>query len=213
MSGAIPRELKAHSNHLLLLCILPVLAWSAWDPHDRLTWWLEVIPVFAGFCALYTAQLWKSWHFSAFALWLIGIHMVILMVGGHYTYARVPLGDWASEIFGFERNHYDRLGHLAQGMIPAILCREVFIRLNIVRKRGWRSICIIFFCLAISAIYELIEYGAALCSEEAAQSFLGTQGDPWDTQNDMALALVGAIVAVTLLRWPHDRSMARLSQS
>lgn len=191
----------------------PVLTWSAWEPYDRLTWWLEVAPIFLGFIALYTAQQSKSWRFCRFTLWMIGLHMIILAVGGHYTYARVPIGDWASELFGFERNHYDRIGHLAQGLFPAIICREIFVRLNVIRKRGWRSFCIISICLAISACYELLEYSAALVCGMAANSFLGTQGDPWDTQNDMLIALLGAIIAVTLMRWPHDRSMARMEQS
>ena len=201
--------MKTHPNHILLLCIAPVFAWSAWNPYDRLTWWLEVAPVIAGFIALYSAQISKSWTFSRFAMWMIGIHMVILIIGGHYTYARVPIGNWLAETFDMERNHYDRLGHLAQGLVPAVICREIFIRLQIIAKRSWRSFCVVSVCLAISATYELLEYAAALISADAAQSFLGTQGDHWDTQNDMFIALLGALIAVTLLRRTHDKSMKR----
>jgi len=201
--------MKTHPNHILLLCIAPVFAWSAWNPYDRLTWWLEVAPVIAGFIALYSAQISKSWTFSRFAMWMIGIHMVILIIGGHYTYARVPIGNWLAETFDMERNHYDRLGHLAQGLVPAVICREIFIRLQIIAKRGWRSFCVVSVCLAISATYELLEYAAALISADAAQSFLGTQGDHWDTQNDMFIALLGALITVTLLRRTHHKSMKK----
>ena len=192
--------------------MLPVLAWSGWHPHDRITWWLEVAPVFIGFIALFVAQI-KGWKFSDFALILLGMHMVVLMVGGRYTYALVPIGDWAKDTFGFSRNHYDRLGHIMQGLAPAILCREVFIRNKVIQKRGWLGFLIVCFCMAVSAIYELIEWATALLSAEAAEAFLGTQGDVWDTQTDMFCALIGATFAVILLRVPHDRSMAKLGKS
>lgn len=197
----------------MLICILPVLAWSAWQPYDTLTWWLEVAPVFIGFAALFIAQKRHDWRLSNMALILIGIHMIILIVGGHYTYARVPLGDWAAETFHHSRNHYDRLGHLAQGLVPAVICREIFIRLHVFSKRGWLGFCVVSVCLAISATYELIEWAAALLSAEAAASFLGTQGDHWDTQNDMFLAGIGALISVLLLPRIHDRSIARLERA
>lgn len=196
-------------NLLLLTIIAPVLAWSAWQPYDRLTWWLETAPVMLGFIALFVAAA-KGWRFSTLALVLIGIHMVILCVGGKYTYARVPAGLWVSDVFGWERNHYDRLGHIAQGFIPAILWRELFLRTGILAKRGWLGFVVISLCLAFSALYELLEWAAALVSEEAAESFLGTQGDGWDTQWDMFLALCGAIAALILLPRLHDRSIARI---
>lgn len=189
--------------------VVPVLAWSAWRPSDGLTWWLEVAPVFAGFIALFVAQA-KGWRLSNFVLGWIALHMIVLIVGGHYTYARVPLGEWAKEPFGFERNHYDRIGHLLQGLTPALITRELFRRHRIVAKRGWRAFLIVCVCLAISAVYELIEWAAALLSAEAAESFLGTQGDGFDTQSDIFCALLGALGALALLRVPHDRSMAAL---
>ncbi len=196
-------------NLILLIAMLPVLAWSGWHPHDRTTWWLEVAPVFIGFIALFIAQV-KGWKFSNLALILLGLHMVVLMVGGRYTYALVPIGDWAKDTFGFSRNHFDRLGHLMQGLAPAILCREVFIRNKVIQKRGWLGFLVVCFCMAVSAVYELIEWAAALLSAEAAEAFLGTQGDVWDTQTDMFCALIGATFAVILLRVPHDQSMAKL---
>jgi len=204
--------MKTHPNIHLLLAMLPVLAWSGWQPYDRLTWWLEVSPVFAGFIALFIAQA-KGWRLSGFALVLIGLHMIVLMVGGKYTYALVPAGEWASEVFGFSRNHYDRLGHIMQGLVPAIVCREIFVRQRVIAKRGWLGFLTVCFCMAVSAVYELLEWAAALISAEASESFLGTQGDNWDTQNDMFCALIGATVAVVLLRSPHDRSMGELGKS
>ena len=136
--------------------------------------------------------------------------MIVLMVGGRYTYALVPIGDWFKDTFDLARNHYDRLGHLMQGLVPAIACREIFIRNHVIAKRGWLSFCVISVCMAISAIYELIEWAAALVSAEASAAFLGTQGDNWDTQNDMFLALIGASAAFILLRIPHDKSMGKV---
>jgi putative membrane protein len=204
--------MKIHPNYHLLLAVLPMLAWSGWQPHDRLTWWLEVFPVFAGFIALFFAQA-KGWRLSHFALVLIGLHMIVLIVGGKYTYALVPAGDWVSEVFGFSRNQYDRLGHIMQGLVPAIVCREIFVRSRVVARRGWLGFLTVCFCMSVSAIYELIEWATALISEEAAESFLGTQGDNWDTQNDMFCALIGATVSVVLLRIPHNRSMGKIGKS
>lgn len=201
---------KNHPNFILLIAIIPVLIWSAWKPYDRLTWWLEVCPVLLGFIALFIAQA-KHWRFSNLALVLVGLHMVVLIIGGHYTYARVPMGDWAKETFDLSRNHYDRLGHLFQGLTPAILCREVFMRNRVVTKRGWLSVLTVCLCMAISAVYELLEWAAALVSAEAAESFLGTQGDHWDTQTDMFCALIGSVAAVILLRFVHNRSMRQLT--
>lgn len=201
--------MKTHPNIILLILMIPIMAWSAWDPYDRLTWWLEVCPVFAGFIALFIAQA-KNWRFSNLSMVLIGLHMILLIVGGHYTYARVPIGDWAKEVFDLSRNHYDRLGHIFQGLTPAILCRELFMRRRIIVKRGWMSVLTVSFCMAVSAIYELLEWAAALVSAEAAESFLGTQGDNWDTQTDMFCALIGAVGAVVLLRFAHNRSMRKL---
>jgi putative membrane protein len=178
-------------------------------PYDRLTWWMEVAPVFLGFIALFIAQA-KGWRFSGLTIWLIGFHMILLVVGGHYTYARVPLGDWVGGYFGWERNHYDRLGHITQGFVPAIICREIFVRNGVIARHAWLGFCVVSVCLAISATYELIEWAAALVSAEAAESFLGTQGDHWDTQWDMFLAGTGAVAALLLLSRFHDRAMKHL---
>jgi putative membrane protein len=142
---------------------------------------------------------------------LILIHAIILMVGGHYTYAEVPLGDWWSELSGGTRNNYDKLGHLAQGFIPAMIAREVLVRNRVIGKRGWLSFLVLCIVLAISALYELIEWWAALLSAEAAESFLGTQGYVWDTQSDMMWALVGALLALVTLSRLHDRQIKALA--
>lgn len=190
--------------------MLPVLIWSGWHPYDRTTWWLEVAPVFMAFIAIFLAQA-KGWWFSNFALVLIGLHMIVLMIGGHYTYALVPIGEWAKGAFHLSRNHYDRLGHLMQGLVPAIVCREIFIRNKILAKRGWLAFCVISFCMAVSAIYELIEWATALVSATASAAFLGTQGDVWDTQNDMFCALIGASAAFIFFQIPHNRAMGKLT--
>jgi len=153
----------------------------------------------------------KGWRFSNLSLVLLALHMIVLMVGGRYTYALVPPGDWAKETFGFSRNHYDRIGHLLQGLVPAILFREIVIRNRVIAKRGWLAFLIVCFCMMVSAVYELLEWGAALVSVEASESFLGTQGDSWDTQTDMFCALLGSLAAVILLRVPHDRSIRKLT--
>ena len=201
--------MKTHPNLMLLAAILPVLIWSGVNPYDRTTWWLEVGPVFIGFIAVFIAQA-RAWRLSNFALVLLGLHMIVLIVGGHYTYARVPAGDWAKEAFDLSRNHYDRLGHILQGLVPAIICREILIRNEVIQKRGWLAFLVVCFCMAVSAVYELLEWSAALVSAEASESFLGTQGDVWDTQTDMFCALIGATAAVILLRIPHDRSMGKI---
>ncbi|MFZ9935602.1 MAG: DUF2238 domain-containing protein [Luteolibacter sp.] len=203
--------MKTHPNILLLTAIAPVLAWSAWEPYDRLTWWLETAPVFLGFAALFIAQS-RGWRFTWMVTLLIGLHMALLAVGGHYTYALVPAGSRVSDWFGWQRNHYDRLGHLMQGFVPAMICREIFIRIRVVSHRGWLGFCVVCVALAISASYELLEWAAALISEEAAESFLGTQGDGWDTQWDMFLALCGALFAVLAMARLHDRTLRRTSR-
>jgi putative membrane protein len=202
---------KVHPNWLAAIAVAPILAWSAWQPYDRLTWWMEVAPVFMGFIMMFVAQL-RGWRLSGFLVAWIVLHMVVLIVGGHYTYARVPLGEWAREAFDFHRNHYDRLGHLMQGMTPALLTRELFLRHRVIARRGWRVFLIVCVCMAVSAVYELVEWVAALVSADAAESFLGTQGDGFDTQADMFCAGIGAAIALALLRLPHDRSLARLER-
>lgn len=186
-----------------------VLAWSAWNPHDYPTWWLEVLPALIALVVLFLTR--QRFPLTPLAYWLILLHSIILMVGGHYTYAEVPLGDWLSEWSGGSRNNYDKLGHLAQGFIPAIVVREVLVRNSVVAVRGWLSFIVVSICLAISALYELIEWWVALLSEEAADAFLGTQGYVWDTQSDMFLALLGAIAALLIFSALHDRQIGRLS--
>jgi putative membrane protein len=191
---------------ILLAITAAVLAWSAIRPFDHLTWLLEVAPVLIA--APILVLTFQTRPLSPLLYRLILLHAVILIVGGHYTYARVPAGFWLQDALELSRNHYDRLGHLAQGFVPAILAREILLRATPLRRGGWLNLLIISVCLAFSALYELIEMAAALISAEAAESFLGTQGDNWDTQWDMLMALTGAIAAVALLSRAHDRSMA-----
>ncbi len=207
-----PRTVRAMSTNslpaLLLAAVLAVLVWSGVAPHDRLTWWLEVAPTIIGLAILIPTR--RRFPFTPLVYTLIALHMIILCVGGKYTYALVPVGDWVREVFHFSRNHYDRLGHLAQGFVPAMVARELFIRWNVIPSARWRAFLIVCVCMAISAWYELIEWLVALVSGEASDSFLGTQGDVWDTQTDMALAFVGAICALLFLSKWHDRELARM---
>ena len=188
---------------------LLVLAWSAMEPADRVTWWMEVIPALVGFAILIMTR--QRFPLTELVYFLILIHAVILMVGGHYTYAEVPIGDWLRDLTGGSRNNYDKLGHLAQGFIPAMIAREIMIRNKVVAVRGWLSFLVLCVVLAISALYELIEWWAALISSEAAESFLGTQGYIWDTQSDMMWALCGAILSLLTLSRLHDRQIRALS--
>lgn len=193
--------------------LVPILGWSAIRPHDPLTWWLEVAPVLIGVPLMLVTQ--RRFPLSTLLLGLLWVHAVILIVGGHYTYARVPLGDWVSEWFGWSRNNYDKLGHFAQGFVPAILTREILLRTSPLGDRGdgrpsrWLAFLSGSVCLAFSAFYELLEWLAAEVSGEAAGDFLGTQGYVWDTQSDMALALLGAALALIWLPRAHDRSLAK----
>jgi putative membrane protein len=182
-----------------------VLIGSGIRPFDRATWWLEVAPVLIG--APILVATFSRFRLSPLLYRLLFLHAVILMVGGHYTYARVPVGNWVQDWLDLSRNHYDRLGHLAQGFIPAILVREILIRLSPLRRGRWLFFLAVCVCLAFSAFYELLEWWAALIGGAASESFLGTQGDVWDTQWDMFLALFGAISALFLLARAHDRSM------
>jgi putative membrane protein len=191
-----------------LVVFFAVLAWSAWRPHDYPTWWLEVSPALIGLLVLALTR--DRFPLTPLTYFLILVHSIILMVGGHYTYAEVPAGDWLRDWVGGSRNNYDKLGHLAQGFIPAIIAREVLIRNRVVTRRGWLSLFVVSVCLAVSVLYELIEWWVALLSEQAAESFLGTQGYVWDTQADMFYALIGALAAVVLLARPHDRQLAAL---
>jgi len=182
-----------------------VLVWSGIEPKDTVTWMLEVAPAVVGAAILLATR--KRFPLTRLTYALILIHCVILMVGGHYTYAEVPVGEWFRDLFDPPRNNYDKLGHLAQGFIPAIITREVVIRLNVFNSVRWRNFFIVCFCLAVSAFYELIEWWVALMSDEAADAFLGMQGYVWDTQSDMFVALVGAILALVSLGRVHDRQL------
>lgn len=186
-----------------------VLVWSAIAPRDYFTWFLEVLPALIALPLLIATR--RRFPLTPLAYWLILVHAVILMVGGHYTYAQVPLFDWLREALGWQRNNYDKVGHLAQGFVPALLAREILVRLRVVRGRGWLNFFILCFCLALSAAYELIEWGVAVASGDNAVAFLATQGDPWDTQSDMAFALLGAGLALLTLARLHDRQLARLA--
>ena len=185
-----------------------VLIWSVINPHDYPTWVLEVIPVIVGIVIL--ALSYKRFPLTTLLYVLILFHCVILMVGGHYTYAEVPLFDTIKEIFGGTRNNYDKLGHFTQGFVPAMIARELLIRFDVVNGKYWMQFIIVCICLAISAFYELVEWGVAVLSETAAESFLGTQGYVWDTQSDMGWALLGAIMALAMLGKFHDKQLSRL---
>lgn len=182
-----------------------VLLWSGINPKDYFTWFLEVLPALIGLVVI--AVTYNKFRLTTLAYLLILIHCIILMVGGHYTYAEVPLFNWLRDTFNMARNNYDKLGHLAQGFIPAIIVREILLRREIVAKKGWLPFITVCICLAISAFYELLEWWAALLSGEAAEAFLGTQGYAWDTQSDMGLALLGAAAALLLLSKMHDRQL------
>jgi putative membrane protein len=180
-------------------------------PYDRLTWFMEVLPAMIALPLIAATH--RRFPLTSLLLVLICLHALILILGGAYTYARVPPGFWLQELFGFERNPYDRIGHFAQGFVPAMVARELLLRLRVLARRGWLGFVVCCICLAISAMYELIEWQAAVWVGDGAVEFLGTQGDPWDTQADMAFALFGALCALALLgRW-HDRQLASLAAS
>jgi putative membrane protein len=194
----------------LWICIyVLVLIWSAYEPKDQFTWFLEVLPAFIGFILL--AMSYKNFPLTPLLYTLILIHMIILFVGGHYTYAEVPLFDTMKEVFHQTRNNYDKVGHLAQGFIPAILAREILIRLEVVKaSKIWLNYIVLSIILAFSAFYELIEWCVALASGEDAEAFLGTQGYMWDTQSDMGYALMGGILALIFLSRYHDKQLKNL---
>jgi len=190
----------------LLAVVLVVIIWSGILPHDRLTWWLEVAPALLGLAVLFAFR--RKFQFTPLVQTLIGLHTILLAVGGHYTYAQVPLGNWVRDVFNLGRNHYDRLGHVAQGFVPALITREIILRRNLI-SRGWISFFVICTAMAISALYELTEWLAAVTCGSNADAFLGGQGDIWDTQKDMTCALVGAVCAVAFFgRW-QDRQLRK----
>lgn len=197
---------------VLAIGLLAAFIWSAVHPHDRFTWFLEAAPVMAGGVLL--GATYGRFRFSRFAYLMMWAHALILLVGAHYTYAEVPLFNWLRDAFDLARNHYDRIGHIAQGFFPAIVVREILLRRSPLVPGKWLFFLVVTVCLAISAFYEMIEWWVAVASGDSATAFLGTQGDVWDTQWDMFLALCGAMTAQLLFARLHDRSLAaRLRQS
>jgi putative membrane protein len=195
----------------LLLAVAVVFVWSAMQPHDYFTWALEVAPGALGIALL--AATYARFRFTPLVYWLIALHATILFVGGHYTYAQVPLGEWMRSAFDLTRNHYDRVGHFAQGFVPAIISRELLLRRSPLKKGAWLRFLVLCICLAVSASYELFEWGVAALTGSRAEDFLGTQGDPWDTQKDMLTAVLGAAAALlTLSRW-HDQQLHAMNGS
>ncbi len=189
--------------------VLLILLLSGIDPvADRYTWFLETAPVMIGLVVL--SLTWHRFPLTPLLTRLLALHALILMIGGYYTYAEVPLFNWLQEALDLSRNHYDRIGHFAQGFVPAILAREILLRRSPLQPGRWLFFISASICLAFSAFYELIEWWVALSSGQAAEAFLGTQGDNWDTQNDMFLALIGAITSQLLFSHLHDRQLARL---
>ncbi len=194
----------------LLIIGLAILAWSAWKPHDYFTWILEVFP--AMIAGVVLVAIYPRFRFTSLVYVLILIHAAILMIGGHYTYAEMPLFSWLRDEFHLARNYYDRLGHVAQGFVPAMIVREILIRNAVVNGRRWLFFIVCSIALAISACYEFFEWWVAVASGTAADSFLATQGDVWDTQWDMFMALCGAIVAQLTVAGIHDRQLRALSR-
>lgn len=197
-------------NALWVILFSAVLAWSAYQPKDYFTWALEVAPALIGFIVLVVTR--RAFPLTTLLYVLILLHCIVLMVGGHYTYAEVPLFEHLKPVFGFERNNYDKVGHFMQGFMPAILAREILIRKDVLPPGGWLSFIVLSICLAFSAFYELLEWAVAAATGEAAEAFLGTQGYIWDTQSDMACALFGAACALIFLRLPHNRQLRALAQ-
>jgi putative membrane protein len=198
------------SHLVLLLGVLAVLGWSAGKPYDRLTWWLETFPTTIGLIIL--ALTYRKFQFTTLVYTCIALHMCLLCVGGHYTYTREPVFNWLRSVFHWSRNHFDRFGHFAQGFVPALIAREIFCRLRVFNRPNWIPFLVVCVCLAISACYELFEWLTALASGSASTEFLATQGDVWDTQEDMAMALIGVACALLFMsRW-QDRQLAKLSR-
>jgi len=192
----------------LLISFLVLLVWSVIKPHDLFTWFLETAPAMIALAILVATH--RRFRLSNLAYVLIWIHAIILLVGGHYTYAEVPLFNWIRDAFNLSRNHYDRVGHFAQGFVPAIIAREVLLRKSPLEAGKLLAFIVISICLAISATYELIEFGVSMATGSAGDAFLGTQGDVWDTQKDMLMCLIGAVTALVTLSGLHNRSLQRL---
>lgn len=192
----------------LLAIVFGVFIWSGIAPKDRLTWVMEVAPAVIGFVAI--AVTWRRFPLTNLLCGLIAFHMVVLMVGGKYTYAEMPLFNWLRDTFDLSRNHYDRLGHLMQGFVPAMVVRELLLRTSPLRRGKWMFALILLSCLGMSALYELIEWAAAVILGSGADAFLGMQGDPWDTQKDMLFCGIGAALALVFLPRVHDRQLEKM---
>jgi len=199
--------MKLHLSLLLIFIIASIVSYIGCK--EVFTWFLECIPAFLGVIVLLVSY--KSFRFSDFTYWMILIHCLILIIGGHYTYAEVPLFDWIKEVFNQSRNNYDKVGHFAQGFVPALIIREIFIRKNVVNGKNWLGFITVSIALAISALYELIEWFVSINTGESGDAFLGTQGDIWDTQSDMLTAFIGAIIAIVLFSKIQQKSIARLN--
>ncbi len=197
---------RIHKNLLIIFFI--ALIWSAVNPKDVFTWFLEVFPAILGVGVI--ILIYSRFKFTTFVYILILIHTIILIIGGHYTYAEMPLFNWIKDVFNLSRNYYDRLGHFAQGFIPAFIVREVLIRKVYLKRGKMLNFLVVCVCLAISASYELLEWGVAEATGSAADAFLGTQGDVWDTQWDMFFALIGAVISVSMFGNIHDKYIKRL---
>ncbi|PKH87530.1 DUF2238 domain-containing protein [Colwellia sp. Bg11-28] len=193
---------------LWIVIFITVLIWSGISPKDQFTWFLEVFPALIGAALLIVTY--RSFHLTSMLYFFILLHCIVLMIGGHYTYAEVPFFDG---LFGAERNNYDKVGHFFQGFVPALLAREILIRKNVVNGNVWRNVIIVSICLAFSAFYELIEWWVALMSGEDAEAFLGTQGYVWDTQSDMGLALLGAICSLMVLSKIHNHQIQKVTSN
>ncbi|WIM06947.1 MAG: DUF2238 domain-containing protein [Candidatus Nitricoxidivorans perseverans] len=194
----------------LLAVVLAALIASGIQPYDRATWWAEVMPVLIAVPLL--AATWRTFPFTTLAYGLMAFFALILILGGAYTYSRVPVGEWLQEAFDLARNPYDRIGHFFQGVTPAIVAREILLRTSPLRPGKWLFFLVLCVCLAVSAAYELIEWGATVFWGDGSVEFLGTQGDPWDAQWDMFLALIGAAVAQVSMSRLHDRQMGKIGR-
>jgi putative membrane protein len=207
-TDSLPQAPAAETRALLVAASIVMLAglvWSGWQPYDRATWWMEVAPVIVVLPLLWATH--RRYPLTSLLLVLITLHAAVLMLGGAYTYARVPLGFWMQDWWQLSRNPYDKIGHFMQGFVPAIAAREILLRGGYVRGARMLAFIVVCIVLAISATYEFIEWGAALALGQGADEFLGTQGDPWDTQSDMFMALIGSVCALLALTRLHDRQL------
>jgi putative membrane protein len=203
-------QVRPRRNVLILstLLLLGLLAWSGWHPYDRPTWLLEVMPILVAVPVLWATY--RRFPLTTLLYICIFLHAVVLMVGGAYTYARVPLGFALQDWLHLDRNPYDRIGHFFQGFVPALAAREILLRGKYINGKGMLAFLVICVVMTVSVTYEFIEWGTALLFGQGAQDFLGTQGDPWDTQWDMFMALIGSVTALLLCSRFHDRQIARL---